>query len=66
MEQINPSKWSPEWYESTTEDELVVCVTEAKEALKHLSRTKDRSLWQGRLQKLEGELAQRQSEEEPE
>lgn len=66
MEQINPSKWSPEWYESTTDEELVLCITDAKEAIKHSSGTKDRSLWQARLQKLEAELAQRETELEPE
>lgn len=61
MNQIKPEKWSNEWYELSTTDELIISIKEARHLLK-LNPEKvrhQRSIWDERIRKISEELNQR-------
>lgn len=64
MNAIKPEKWSPEWYEITTTEKLITMLTEAKHSLPtgRGGKPSVRHLWQERLQRLNEELARRETE----
>jgi hypothetical protein len=70
MNQIKPKKWSSEWYELATTDELILSIKEASDLLKvnpDKIRHK-RSVWDERIRRISEELNQRKlsGEEFPE
>jgi hypothetical protein len=62
---IIPKKWSVEWFDLTTTDELLIALREAKEMIHPKGeRAGSRSLWQKRIRLIEEELAGRDTEQE--
>ena len=62
MNQIKPEKWSNEWYELATTDELILTIKEARHLLK-LNSDKVRhqhSIWDERIRRISEELNQRE------
>ena len=63
MNQIKPARWSPDWYELTSTEELITVSRQAKSAVR--SRTgKSRTIWLNRIRKLEEELHSREESEQ--
>ncbi|MCI0444100.1 hypothetical protein L0152_12925 [bacterium] len=66
MNQIKPEKWSNEWYELATTDELILTIKEARHLLK-LNSDKvrhQRSIWVERIRRISEELNQREIADE--
>lgn len=66
MNQIKPEKWSNEWYELATTDELILTIKEARHLLK-LNSDKvrhQRSIWDERIRRISEELNQREIADE--
>jgi hypothetical protein len=66
MNQIKPEKWSSEWYELATTDELILTIKEARHLLK-LNSDKvrhQRSIWDERIRRISEELNQREIADE--
>lgn len=61
MNHINPEKWSPEWFQLATTDDLISSLHEARRALESLD-VRHRALWKTRTTKLEEELQSRDIE----
>ena len=63
MNQINTEKWSPEWYELATTDELSIVIKEVQHLLETstgMSHTQ-RSVWTDRIRRVSDELIQRET-----
>ena len=66
MNQIKPEKWSNEWYELATTDELILTIKEARHLLK-LNSDKvrhQRTIWDERIRRISEELNQREIADE--
>ncbi|HSE42812.1 MAG TPA: hypothetical protein VLH08_18755 [Acidobacteriota bacterium] len=63
MVQIKPSKWSSEWYELATTDELILSIKEVKHLLDINPKMaqRKRSQWEEKIQRLYSELGQRKT-----
>lgn len=62
MNQINAEKWSSEWYELATTDELTDLIKEAKDLLRSRVMTRERRLiWEERIKRITDELNQRKT-----
>jgi hypothetical protein len=61
MNQIKPEKWTKEWYELTTTDELILSLQEARHLLKvNPDKIRQhRSIWDKRIRMILEELNQR-------
>ncbi|MCI0618365.1 hypothetical protein L0244_35760 [bacterium] len=63
MNQIKPDKYSAEWFELATTDELILSITEAKHFLETTPgiTQHQRLLWEERIKKISEELDQRKT-----
>jgi hypothetical protein len=59
MNQIKPSRWSHDWYELTSTEELILLLAQAKDAI-HARTKKNRETWKNRIRQMEEELLRRQ------
>ena len=61
MNYINPEKWSSEWYELATTDELILSLKEVRHLLKGGAdkERSHRSTWNERIRRISEELNQR-------
>ena len=62
MNKILPERWSREWYELTTTEELLEILREAKTANHHLAKVQE--IWRERIAYLEKELKRRTDEDQ--
>lgn len=61
MNQIKPEKWSSEWYQLATTDELLLSIKEIRHLLKASTDTESqRSIWDERIRRISEELNQRE------
>jgi len=60
MNQINPEKWSNEWYELATTDELLLSIKEIRHLQKpSAAKVSESSTWNDRIRRISEELNQR-------
>ena len=61
MNLIKPEKYSTEWYELATTDELIVLIQEARHLLEINPSRNQHSLWEERIRKMSQELSDRKT-----
>jgi hypothetical protein len=61
MNQIKPEKWSNEWYELATTDQLIQSICEARRLLEENPMLNERSRWSQRITELSKELNRRKT-----